>query len=618
MAQSQNTPYYSPNVLKRIQRDLTSLNKDPIIAAAAQPRNNDLTLWDALIRIPITHANQKSVDLHFNVIFPIDYPQSPPSIGFTFDFPYSLGASYKERSGPLKGKTVICLDILGNFGGIHTEWKNTVGSGWSPSYSVSSLLVNLQTILIELDASLSQNARDRLVQEASLFFQSHPETILDVPSQGNIDLIGVRAKLCDRGLQFAKEIDIYDSLTSMKKLVELEQDLKNNDTRHHNGACNTEIIDPNIVCYVTGSNYTEDILGYGLSCVRQGKQINFSTPAELISKSAYDSGVRQSSNKQQFKYFLPAFINKKHAEENSKWKSTLRQTLTDIGSCEYGNSTSLLGKTSYELFSRLINTLVLEIMKQPDMSNNSNHLDDYDYDSGDDFNGFLERLNNKKMNQARMKKSPSIAYFEAICSFWRTFYWLSESNVLPIKTQGSKRVYDFTKMEEKRLKWECHDVGAMLASFSVFQSSSKLGSISEFIDAYLDECFVRCVKWWLPNAQKKNATYRNESYDPTEVFPLTKVSRDITLFQLMFLRHVIGSNEKKTAEILDTTNGKAPAVLEEFQNAWRDSQRTVKDWNSFFSLTGCGRGFQKQIKEDVNRWIGNCVQRAYRRGKAYI
>ena len=73
-----------------------------------------------------------SVD--FDILFPTDYPQSAPSIGFTQHFPYSMGASYTKQDGPLKGKMVVCLDILGNFDKIHTEWKDNVGSGWTPAY----------------------------------------------------------------------------------------------------------------------------------------------------------------------------------------------------------------------------------------------------------------------------------------------------------------------------------------------------------------------------------------------------------------------------------------------------------------------------------------------------
>lgn len=46
---------------------------------------------------------------------------------------------------------VICLDVLGNFDFVHTEWKQTVGSGWSPAYTVTTLLLQLQSVLSERD-----------------------------------------------------------------------------------------------------------------------------------------------------------------------------------------------------------------------------------------------------------------------------------------------------------------------------------------------------------------------------------------------------------------------------------------------------------------------------------
>ena len=143
----------------------------------------------------------------------------------------------------------------------------------------------------------------------------------------------------------------------MKKLLNFESTLLVNSSKE-SVKISTPKIDENIVCYTSGLNYTEDILSYGLSVVRQGRQVNISTPAELLSKSAYDSGVRFSTNKHNFTDFLPAFINKAHAEKNGEWKSTLKNTLTQIGSEVYNIPESQLAHSVYEIFSRLINTLI--------------------------------------------------------------------------------------------------------------------------------------------------------------------------------------------------------------------------------------------------------------------
>ena len=87
---------------------------------------------------------------------------------------------------------------------------------------------------------------------------------------------------------------------------------------------------------------------------------------------------------------------------------------------------------------------------------------------------------------------------------------------------------------------------------------------------------------------------------------------------ILFLKHVIGKDESAMAICLDDTNGKAPHVLEGFQNAWKEAQRNVTDWPSFFALTGCSDGFNEKIRKNVDGWIVNCVNTARARGKAYI
>jgi len=574
---------YTPMVLKRIQKDLSSLMKEPVINAAASPSNNDLTFWDAIIRVPITHSKESHADLHFNIVFPPDYPLSAPSIGFTVAFPYSLGASYVKDDGPLKGKLVLCLDLLGNFDHVHTEWKQSVGSGWSPSYSASSLLLNLQTILTELDGTLDQRERNKLVEQTNKYFQENPEKHLSVPTAASVNAMKAAAMLTKEGFALAKELEIENCADKLQKLVDYEVSLMAKSCLAIDNNNNKPKIDENIVCYTSGVNYTEDILGYGLSVVRNGRQTNISTPAELLSLGAYESGVRVSTNKQSFTYFLPAFINKEHAEQNGKWKTTLRNTIVKIGKEVYNNPETELAKSVFEIFSRLINTLVLEMMKQPDM-----------------YGG---------RNSARLNKSPSIAYFEAVCSFWRTFYWLSESNLMPgLKPNASTMLQKFVENENQRLKNVCPDVGAMLAAFTVFQNT--VSPKGGFVDAYLDEVALRCVMWWNRSIGKARGVTSQE------VFAATKVSRDMTLFQLMFLKHVIGDDPTMTAKELDETNGKAPQKLEEFQQALKESQK-VDCWSNYYNMTGCSETLRLTITKDEDLWVKTCVDRAKRRGKSY-
>ena len=85
-----------------------------------------------------------------------DYPKSPPYLGFNTEFPFNMGAAMKiYTKGPLEGLWTICLNIIGNFSDFHKEWQTQQGEGWSPSMSIKSLLVQLQSTLIDLDKTMN-------------------------------------------------------------------------------------------------------------------------------------------------------------------------------------------------------------------------------------------------------------------------------------------------------------------------------------------------------------------------------------------------------------------------------------------------------------------------------
>ena len=119
--------------------------------------------------LKVSSAKTLEVPLHLVIGFKPDYPASPPSAGFLVHWPYRNGASTVGTVAGHAGAQTICLDILGNYSDIHTEWKNEKGSGWSPAYSVSTLLLNLQALLLELDSDLSEHEKRDLHRRAMQF-----------------------------------------------------------------------------------------------------------------------------------------------------------------------------------------------------------------------------------------------------------------------------------------------------------------------------------------------------------------------------------------------------------------------------------------------------------------
>merc|ERR1719316_1277819 len=181
----------------------------------------------------------------------------------------------------------------------------------------------------------------------------------------------------------------------------------------------TPSIDTNICCFATGALYTEALLGIGV--YRKGK--NLGTAGELLSHEAYKGGLRQSTDKAGFEFFLPVWINEAHAASNSKWSRVLQDSYLAIGKQVYnvdGDNAAIV-----EVFPRLINQLIVEMMR-PDQ-----------------------------------EKTEAIATFEALCNCWRTLRWLVDTRP-SLRGKICGTLTDFVADEKARHKDVSPDLGVVL------------------------------------------------------------------------------------------------------------------------------------------------------------
>ncbi|CAJ1434000.1 unnamed protein product [Effrenium voratum] len=247
------------------------------------------------------------------------------------------------------------------------------------------------------------------------------------------------------------------------------------------------------------------MLGVGVS--RQGK--NLGTAAELLSKEAYDGGLRQNTNKSSFEFFLPVWINEAHAAANPQWKSELSKQVNLIGSSVFAAKDE--DGAIMEVFPRLINQMIVEMMR-PDAS-----------------------------------KSAAIATFEALCNFWRTFRWLVDTRPA-LRSKAGNSLTRFVWEEARRHKDQCPDLGALLVLFTVLQGDKSCPSRQQFLAPYVDENSLRWVMWWQRSGTKPESA---------PVFQATQVSREILMFQLAVVDLVIGETAQTMKE-MEQTNFASP------------------------------------------------------------
>merc|ERR1712176_744111 len=185
---------------------------------------------------------------------------------------------------------------------------------------------------------------------------------------------------------------------------------------------------------------TEAILGVGVSREKR----NLSTAAELLSKEAFDGGLRQSTNKSPFEFFLPVWINDAHACQNASWRDALKRAYMEIGRVVYevdGEDERIL-----QVFPRLINQMIVEVMRP------------------------------------EAEKSAAIATFEALCNFWRTFRWLVDTRQTLLQ-RVSETLTKFVQDEGCRHKDTTPDLGVVLVLFTVLQGHKSCPTRDSFIKA---------------------------------------------------------------------------------------------------------------------------------------
>lgn len=117
----------------RAKRDLAEFNAQPPPGIFVAAEENDITKVHAIIVGPVGMPYEGGF-FQFLLKFPFDYPMSPPRLRHvTTDAGRVLFNQHFYRSGE------VCLSILGT----------TTGPAWSPAQTLSSVLVSVQSMMVE-------------------------------------------------------------------------------------------------------------------------------------------------------------------------------------------------------------------------------------------------------------------------------------------------------------------------------------------------------------------------------------------------------------------------------------------------------------------------------------
>jgi ubiquitin-conjugating enzyme E2 D/E len=127
--------------LKRINKELTDLGRDPPSSCSAGPAGEDLFHWQATIMGPGDSPYSGGV-FFLTIHFPTDYPFKPPKVSF----------NTRIYHPNINSNGSICLDILRD--------------QWSPALTISKVLLSICSMLTD------PNPDDPLVPEIAHVYKT--------------------------------------------------------------------------------------------------------------------------------------------------------------------------------------------------------------------------------------------------------------------------------------------------------------------------------------------------------------------------------------------------------------------------------------------------------------
>eukprot|EP00325_Prymnesiales_sp_UTEX-LB-985_P021915 CAMPEP_0174714572 /NCGR_PEP_ID=MMETSP1094-20130205/18596_1 /TAXON_ID=156173 /ORGANISM="Chrysochromulina brevifilum, Strain UTEX LB 985" /LENGTH=149 /DNA_ID=CAMNT_0015913957 /DNA_START=19 /DNA_END=468 /DNA_ORIENTATION=+ len=128
--------------IKRINKELQDLNKDPPASCKAGPVDEDILHWKAAITAP-ADCPYAGGSFELDINFPQDYPFKPPKVKFITKI-YHCNVNANGN---------ICLDIL--------------SAQWSPALTISKVLLSICSLLTD------PNPDDPLVPEIAKVYKTN-------------------------------------------------------------------------------------------------------------------------------------------------------------------------------------------------------------------------------------------------------------------------------------------------------------------------------------------------------------------------------------------------------------------------------------------------------------
>ena len=353
-----------PSLAKmRINKDMKEIINNPLEGIGIAPIDDSLMRY--VINMRLMAGPYEGYCVQLLLIFSDNYPTKPPKIliypNQAIDGNYHhhifIGGGYFGNEDYSRYKK-FCFDLLDN----DFMPTNEAKTGWNPSYSISSLLLQVQNFIADPDMGGHVPSK-QLIQNLFDSMNTYTNTF-NIKDENGKTIQKIHTWKNPYPEMYFKQ---------KEKEKEKEDDINENDEDN-----NLEQIKENLTCFMLKVNYIDDpeiLLGYPI--VRNQINIGRKNRLELYpipelltydgfeaQKSLQQQMVQQyfgninqfkSANNEYYNSWLPIYINKDHYEKN---KERILNSIAEISS-----NTEFKAEQILQVFPIILNSMIIGMSK---------------------------------------------------------------------------------------------------------------------------------------------------------------------------------------------------------------------------------------------------------------
>ena len=361
--------------IRRINKDIREITRNPVEGIGiASIEDNPMKY---VINMRLMNGPYEGYCVQLLLTFSDNYPTKPPKIliypGQAIDGNYHhhifQDISMDENGFYFKK---FCFDLLDNDFMSTTEEK----TGWNPSYSISSLLLQVQNFISDPDMSYIPSKYK--INELMNSMNNYSRKFIVQTEQGIVEKVHTWKNPYPE-MYFKKE---------NKDENEIKNDIKEEKKKEENEQ-KMQIIKENLSCFMLKVNYIDDpdiLLGYPIIQKKSqfGKnRIEFYPLPEILTYAGFQAQTNmqgfmvdyyfnlhlKSANNEFYNNWIPIYISKEHYEKN---KTTILNTFSIIANQNYNminypinglnnNLNQFKPEHIFKVLPRILNSMIIGI-----------------------------------------------------------------------------------------------------------------------------------------------------------------------------------------------------------------------------------------------------------------